>query len=93
MSKIVSIGQAAKLLGVHVQTMRNWEKSGKLKPDSISPSGTRRYNLDRIVAISGKEVPTVLTFHKSYTKRGLSSLHVVLRPVKKSLIPDSFYRF
>ena len=34
-----------------------------------------------------------LTFHKSYTKRGLSSLHVVLRPVKKSLIPDSFYRF
>jgi len=35
MSKIISIGQAAKLLGVHVQTMRNWEKSGKLKPDSI----------------------------------------------------------
>ncbi|MGN0928814.1 MAG: MerR family DNA-binding transcriptional regulator, partial [Succinivibrio sp.] len=56
MSKIISIGRAAKLLGVHVQTMRNWEKSGKLKPDSISPSGTRRYNLDRIVAISGKEV-------------------------------------
>jgi len=46
MSKIISIGQAAKLLGVHVQTMRNWGKSGKLKPDSISPGGTRRYNLD-----------------------------------------------
>ncbi|MBQ2267565.1 MAG: MerR family DNA-binding transcriptional regulator, partial [Succinivibrio sp.] len=50
MSKIISIGQAAKLLGVHVQPMRNWEKSGKLKPDSISPGGTRQYNLDRIVA-------------------------------------------
>ncbi len=37
MSKIISIGQAAELLGVHVQTLRNWEKSGKLKPDSISP--------------------------------------------------------
>ncbi len=39
MSKIISIGQAAELLGVHVQTLRNWEKSGKLKPDSISPGG------------------------------------------------------
>ena len=54
MSKIISIGRAAKLLGVHVQTMRNWEKSGKLNTDSISPGGTRRYNLDRIVASSGK---------------------------------------
>ena len=41
MSKIISIGRAAKLLGVHVQTMRNWEKSGKLKPDSISPGGVK----------------------------------------------------
>ena len=69
MSKIISIGQAAKLLGVHVQTMRNWEKSGKLKPDSISPGGTRRYNLDRIVAISGKEVPTVPTVPTVYCIR------------------------
>ena len=57
MNKIISIGQAAKILGVHVQTLRNWEKSGRLKPDSISPGGTRRYNLDRINAISGKEIP------------------------------------
>ena len=28
MSKIISIGRAAKLLGVHVQTMRNWEENG-----------------------------------------------------------------
>ncbi|WP_363174841.1 MerR family DNA-binding transcriptional regulator, partial [uncultured Ruminobacter sp.] len=54
MNKIISIGQAAKLLGVHVQTLSNWEKSGKLKPDSISPGGTRRYNSDTIMRISGK---------------------------------------
>ena len=57
MNKIISIGQAAKLLGVHVQTLRNWEKSGKLKPDSISPGGTRRYNLEHILQLSGKEIP------------------------------------
>ena len=34
MNKIISIGQSAKMLGVHIQTLRNWEKSGKLKPDS-----------------------------------------------------------
>ena len=45
MNKIISIGQAAQILGVHVQTLRNWEKSGKLKPDSISPGGTRRYTV------------------------------------------------
>ena len=55
MNKIISIGQAAKMLGVHVQTLRNWEKSGKLKPDSISPGGTRRYNSDTIMRISGRE--------------------------------------
>jgi predicted site-specific integrase-resolvase len=58
-NKIISIGQAAKLLGVHVQTLRNWEKSGKLKPDSISPGGTRRYNSDTIMRISGKELPQI----------------------------------
>ena len=57
MNKIISIGKAAQILGVHVQTLRNWEKSGKLKPDSISPGGTRRYNLDKIISLSGKEIP------------------------------------
>ena len=73
MSKIISIGRAAKLLGVHVQTMRNWENSGKLKPDSISHGGTRRYNLDRIVAISGKEVPTVVDERKTIAYARVSS--------------------
>lgn len=59
MSKIISIGQAAKLLGVHVQTLRNWERTGKLKPDSISPGGTRRYNQDKILQITGKELPEI----------------------------------
>ena len=53
--------------------MRNWEKSGKLKSDSISPGGTRRYNLDRIVAISGKEVPTVVDERKTITYARVSS--------------------
>ncbi len=55
MANIISIGKAAEILGVHVQTLRNWEKSGKLKPDSISPGGSRRYSLERVLSIAGKE--------------------------------------
>ncbi|HEB9274216.1 TPA: MerR family DNA-binding transcriptional regulator, partial [Campylobacter jejuni] len=32
MDKLVSIGYAANLLGVTIQTIRNWDKQGLLKP-------------------------------------------------------------
>ena len=35
MDKLLTIGQAAKVLGVTVQTMRNWDKKGLLKPDEF----------------------------------------------------------
>jgi hypothetical protein len=41
----VRIGKAAKMLGVTVQTLRNWDKSGKL-PASKSRRGQRYYQRD-----------------------------------------------
>ncbi|EDF9110239.1 IS607 family transposase, partial [Campylobacter jejuni] len=32
MNKLISIGHAANLLGVTIQTIRNWDKQGFLKP-------------------------------------------------------------
>jgi hypothetical protein len=40
----VRIGKAAEILGVTVQTLRNWEKAGKLC-SSRSPGGQRYYML------------------------------------------------
>ena len=74
MNKIISIGQAAKILGVHVQTLRNWEKSGKLKPDSISSGRTRRYNLEHILQLSGKEIPEQISWQFSPFNAPLFSL-------------------
>ena len=52
MDKIIPIGQAAKLLGVSIQTMRNWDKKGLLKPDDYTRGGERRYKLESLKNIN-----------------------------------------
>ena len=62
MSKYYSINKFSKILGVSAQTVRNWDKKGKLHPHHTSSNGYRYYsheqlnqvmnvkpNLDRIV--------------------------------------------
>ena len=62
MSKYYSINEFSKILGVSAQTLRNWDKNGKLHPHHTSSNGYRYYtpeqlnqvmnikpNLDRIV--------------------------------------------
>lgn len=52
MSKLLSIGQASKLLGVTIQTLRNWDKNGLLKPDELTKGGERRYKLETLKNIN-----------------------------------------
>lgn len=40
----MTIGNAAKWLGVSVQTLRRWEREGKLTPAERTPGGQRRYD-------------------------------------------------
>jgi excisionase family DNA binding protein len=40
----MTIGNAAKWLGVSVQTLRRWEREGKLMPAQRTPGGQRRYD-------------------------------------------------
>ena len=47
MHKLNPISEAAKLLGVHADTLRRWEKAGKIKPHRTS-GGLRRYDLAEI---------------------------------------------
>nr|NGX59358.1 hypothetical protein [Chlamydiota bacterium] len=46
MNRFFKIGEAAKILGVSIQTMRRWEISGYLTPDRKSEGGTRYYSRD-----------------------------------------------
>lgn len=47
-SKLLTIGQASKLLGVSMQTMRRWDKSGKLPSLRKKATGMRYYSGDRV---------------------------------------------
>lgn len=46
--KMVSIQEAAQFMGVAAQTLRRWEREGKLLPDERTPGGRRRYDLARL---------------------------------------------
>lgn len=48
---LLTIEQAASLLGVHQQTLRNWEKQGKIHPIRPATGGHRRYKQDEVNAI------------------------------------------
>ena len=49
MSRFIKIGEAAKILGVSIQTLRRWETTGYLTPHRKSKGNTRYYNLDELI--------------------------------------------
>ncbi|OGM18810.1 hypothetical protein A2686_02110 [Candidatus Woesebacteria bacterium RIFCSPHIGHO2_01_FULL_38_10] len=52
--KLLTIKQAAEVLNVHVETLRRWDKSGKLKAIRLNKRGDRRYrpgDLEKLMKI------------------------------------------
>jgi predicted site-specific integrase-resolvase len=54
MTRFIKIGEAAKILGVSIQTLRRWESIGYLIPHRKSKGETRYYDLDQLI---GKKIP------------------------------------
>jgi excisionase family DNA binding protein len=52
--KLLTIRQAAEVLNVHVETLRRWDKAGKLKAIRVNERGDRRYNPEDIERIFKK---------------------------------------
>src|SRR3989344_2324899 len=50
--QFITIGEAAKILGISIDTLRRWDKSGKLKPASVSEAGYRLYSKSQIELFS-----------------------------------------
>ena len=59
--KYYSIGEFSKEIGKTIQTLRNWDKSGTLKPSHITEGGTRYYSqeqLNHFLGLKGIETKT-----------------------------------
>jgi predicted site-specific integrase-resolvase len=47
--KMLKIGKVAKMLGVSIQTLHHWEKTGELVPDKKTRGGTRYYDEEKLL--------------------------------------------
>lgn len=50
-NKLLSVSEAAMMLGVHTNTLKRWEKEGAVSPIRIGPRKDRRYKKSDIKAI------------------------------------------
>lgn len=53
-----SIRKACEMLGVTAQTLRNWDRNGKLKPHHVTESGYRYYSEEQLNHIMGVKPKT-----------------------------------
>ncbi len=59
-SLLLSIGQVAKIFGIHQDTLRNWEKRGILTPLRVGARRDRRYKQADIEKIVDKDLGSLL---------------------------------
>ena len=57
--RLIRIGEAAALMGVSVQTLRQWERTGELLPTRKSQSGTRYYDRLDLLDVRNESAPTI----------------------------------
>lgn len=57
--RLVKIGESAALLGVSLDTLRKWEKTGELLPDRKTQGGTRFYDAAKLLALGDADFPTI----------------------------------
>lgn len=52
---LLTIGEAARYLGVSVDTLRRWDSDGRLRSIRLTAGGHRRYRRDEIESLLTRE--------------------------------------
>ncbi len=89
--KLYKISEVAEILGVHEDTLRNWEKEGLIKPERIGTRGDRRYTAEMIGEIKkkglvsdlAKKAPAQKKDLEEYTKEEMIKELQLLKKQKK----------
>lgn len=68
MSKYISIKEASSFLGVSPQTLRRWEREGKLVPVLRTQGGQRRYDTSQLFPSFQKKPPTKELLTMAYAR-------------------------
>ena len=61
MRRYVSIGEAAQIKGVSIETLRNWEEKGILVPERTE-GGHRRYKLTDLVEVDAQSQKVTIAY-------------------------------
>ncbi len=59
--KLLSIKQASELLGINKDTLRNWEKEGKITPLRVGTRADRKYRIEDLEKFIDKKMGAVLS--------------------------------
>lgn len=53
--KLLKISEAAEMLGVHPETLRRWDREGKIIAITINERGDRRFKIEEISKLINKK--------------------------------------
>jgi putative resolvase len=67
LEELVQIGDAAKIRGVSIDTLRRWEKNGKLKPIDRTEGGHRRYRVADLLRVDNPSIRFTVTYGRVST--------------------------
>jgi len=92
----LSTNTVSKKLGVTAQTLRNWDKQGKLKPAFIKSNGYRYYSLDDILSFTQerktKKELKVIGYARVFSKKQTDDLDRQIENLNK-VLKDKYASF
>lgn len=93
--KYYSIGEFSEKIGKTVQTLRNWDRNGSLKPSHITNGGTRYYSgeqLNHFLGIKGIETKTkkVIGYCRVSSHKQIDDLERQTENVKTYMIAKGY---